>query len=51
MEDEDEPEGHKEDGIFVSLSNSDGGMAGEWNGICGDERLVDECLSSLFEED
>lgn len=47
---EDEGEGHKGDGTFVSLSNSDGDMAGEnagldaWNGVCGVERLGDECL-------
>ena len=41
-------------GIFVSLSNSDDDMGGEnagldvWKGICGVERLVDDCL---FEED
>lgn len=51
---EDEGEGHKGNGIFVSLSNPDGDMAGEnagldaWNGICEVERVVDECL---FEED
>jgi len=50
VEDEGEPEGHKGDGIFVSLSNSDGDMAGELDGICGVERLVDECLSGPFEE-
>ena len=41
-------------GIFASLSNSDGDKADgldAWNGICGVERLVDEYLSGLFEED
>ena len=54
VEDEGEPEEHERDGIFVSLSNSDGDMAGEldgWNRICGLERLVDSCVSGPFEED
>ena len=50
MGDEDEPEGHEGDGIFVSLSNSDGDMVGELDGTCGVERL-EERLFGLFEED
>ena len=43
---EDEGEEYKGDETFLSLSNSDGDIAGEnvgldvWNGICGVERLV-----------
>jgi len=51
VEDEGESEGHKEDETFVSSSNSDGDMAGELDGICGVERLGDECLSGKSEED
>lgn len=50
VEDEGESEGHKGDETFVSSSNS-GDMAGELDGICGDERLGDECLSGMSEED
>lgn len=44
---DDEGEGLMGEGIFVS---SDGEL-GAWNRIDGVERLVDEPLSGLFEED
>lgn len=42
VEDEGEPEGHsKGEGTFVSLSTSDGDLAGELDAWDGVERLVD----------
>jgi hypothetical protein len=55
VENEGEPEGLEGDGIFVSvMTNSDGDIADELSArdeIGGVERLVDEPLSGLFEED